>query len=450
MKIKKFEAKKVHGYLNFKIRFYDDLTFLTGINGSGKTTVVRGVSALISPSLDILAQTIYDEMSVEVIHDGEDIHITSTKEADRFILSCSKVKEKLEIQIYLEDESELLHQTQEKENDYYREIERRNSNHPVLKLVKSMPTPMFLGTERRSLEVVPRGRLYLSSRRRRRGKNIFSNFLFFSIEEAAYLAELTYRGTEAKQRELTENLRRNILLNAFKFESMTSKKMDFKSSYYKDIESKKSVIKQTMKELGLKDTEIENDLNAFFDKLKEVTEKLSGAKFDKAWKSNDPKMTQALVEWIMNKPQFDRISKIIDEVDKYVKGIQELNEPIEKYLSNVNRFLQDSDKKIEFDDNGYLSVRLKESNLVPITSLSSGESQIVVIITHLSFNPAAQLANVFIVDEPELSLHLRWQELFVAAVQDANPMLQVILATHSPSIILEDTEHCVDLSEQIK
>ncbi len=35
----------------------------------------------------------------------------------------------------------------------------------------------------------------------------------------------------------------------------------------------------------------------------------------------------------------------------------------------------------------------------PITSLSSGESQILVIITHLALNPSAQAANVFIVDD---------------------------------------------------
>jgi len=71
----------------------------------------------------------------------------------------------------------------------------------------------------------------------------------------------------------------------------------------------------------------------------------------------------------------------------------------------------------------------------------------VVILTHLAFNPAATSANVFIVDEPELSLHVKWQEAFVPAIRKANPELQVILATHSPSIVLDLTKFCVDLSE---
>jgi predicted ATP-binding protein involved in virulence len=51
------------------------------------------------------------------------------------------------------------------------------------------------------------------------------------------------------------------------------------------------------------------------------------------------------------------------------------------------------------------------------------------------------------VDEPELSLHIKWQELFVTAVQEASPKLQLILATHSPSIILDRVDKCVDLSK---
>jgi predicted ATP-binding protein involved in virulence len=68
-----------------------------------------------------------------------------------------------------------------------------------------------------------------------------------------------------------------------------------------------------------------------------------------------------------------------------------------------------------------------------------------VILTHLAFNNQAKRANVLIIDEPELSLHLRWQELFVDAVTAASPGLQLILATHSPSIIGARIENCIDV-----
>jgi predicted ATP-binding protein involved in virulence len=71
----------------------------------------------------------------------------------------------------------------------------------------------------------------------------------------------------------------------------------------------------------------------------------------------------------------------------------------------------------------------------------------VVILTHLAFNPQAKRANILIIDEPELSLHLRWQELFVDAIVSASQDIQLILATHSPSIILGRHDSCVDLEE---
>lgn len=145
-------------------------------------------------------------------------------------------------------------------------------------------------------------------------------------------------------------------------------------------------------------------------------------------------------------PHYYRLTKIKEHVDSYIAATQKLFEPISKYLETVNQFLNDNGKEVEFSNTSNLLVSFSKKQKRPITSLASGESQIVVILTHLFFNPAAKTANVFIIDEPELSLHLKWQELFVDALRTANPKLQLILATHSPSIILEDDEHCIDLS----
>jgi predicted ATP-binding protein involved in virulence len=81
----------------------------------------------------------------------------------------------------------------------------------------------------------------------------------------------------------------------------------------------------------------------------------------------------------------------------------------------------------------------------PITALSSGERQLLVMLAHLSLNPSLEGSGVFIVDEPELSLHIDWQEKFVDSVIEANPNVQLILATHSPAIILDRVEACRNL-----
>jgi predicted ATP-dependent endonuclease of OLD family len=126
--------------------------------------------------------------------------------------------------------------------------------------------------------------------------------------------------------------------------------------------------------------------------------------------------------------------------------VNEINKPIQNYLTLVNQFLKDSGKSLGFSATADLQVLIEgKKRGRPITALSSGERQLVVILTHLSFNEAARQANVLIIDEPELSLHLRWQEQFVTALQGASAGLQLILATHSPSIIMDREAYCVDV-----
>jgi predicted ATP-dependent endonuclease of OLD family len=135
----------------------------------------------------------------------------------------------------------------------------------------------------------------------------------------------------------------------------------------------------------------------------------------------------------------------VEFIDKYNDGLKKSYEEADRYKELTNRFLNDSGKNITFAPDERLVVTLPNGNTAPIISASSGERQIVVILTHLIFNKNAQKANVLIIDEPEISLHVRWQEIFVDALRDANPATQIILSTHSPSIILDRVDRCIDL-----
>lgn len=117
------------------------------------------------------------------------------------------------------------------------------------------------------------------------------------------------------------------------------------------------------------------------------------------------------------------------------------------FLSLVNEFLDQTGKVVAVGPGGQLTVSVTGSVAGrPISALSSGERQLLVMIAHLSLNPNLAGSGVFIVDEPELSLHIDWQEKFVDAVREANPKVQLILATHSPAIILDRVEACRTLS----
>ena len=39
-------------------------------------------------------------------------------------------------------------------------------------------------------------------------------------------------------------------------------------------------------------------------------------------------------------------------------------------------------------------------------------------------------------DEPEISLHIEWQQQLIKLIRDLNPHVQIILTTHSPAVIM--------------
>jgi predicted ATP-dependent endonuclease of OLD family len=223
-------------------------------------------------------------------------------------------------------------------------------------------------------------------------------------------------------------------------------------SELRELERVRADLTELPKIFSLPKEKVEQRVKPFLDRLQQTVElipKNANAEHFLRNESSDSKIINAIIDWSMNKSQLDRIRIISDTVASYNERRAERQEPTTRYLTLLNEFLNDSGKSINFDDQGYISVKIGgASEEEPISSLSSGEAQIFVILTHLTFNPFAQRANVFIIDEPELSLHVRWQEIFVESVRSANPSIQYILATHSPSIILDKLDECIDLSKK--
>jgi predicted ATPase len=44
---------------------------------------------------------------------------------------------------------------------------------------------------------------------------------------------------------------------------------------------------------------------------------------------------------------------------------------------------------------------------------------------------------IIFMDEPEISLHFDWQKKLIQYMRELNPNAQIILATHSPALIIE-------------
>ena len=71
--------------------------------------------------------------------------------------------------------------------------------------------------------------------------------------------------------------------------------------------------------------------------------------------------------------------------------------------------------------------------LVPY-QLSSGEKQMLAIL--LTVLVEDRKPYILFMDEPEISLHIDWQERLINIILDMNPNVQIILTTHSPAVIM--------------
>ena len=123
MQLKRFKAIGVHGYLDFDITFNQDITFLTGINGSGKTSVVQSIISLITPSLFTLANLSFILISVDIENDGVDITITAKRQDNVVTLQTTNTKGSFfTIPPFVSDPDELTYRNSERENQFYLEI----------------------------------------------------------------------------------------------------------------------------------------------------------------------------------------------------------------------------------------------------------------------------------------------------------------------------------------
>ena len=99
-----------------------------------------------------------------------------------------------------------------------------------------------------------------------------------------------------------------------------------------------------------------------------------------------------------------------------------LQELLSKYFMNKN---------VEVTPMGIL-IKSKDNNQnIPLNSLSSGEKKLLIIFMHCLFNEDVPI----LIDEPEISLSIIWQENLLPDLLKKTNIKQIIVATHSPAII---------------
>ena len=123
----------------------------------------------------------------------------------------------------------------------------------------------------------------------------------------------------------------------------------------------------------------------------------------------------------------------------------ELTKPKKQFQDLVDELFAPTAKTIIRDCNEILFSQYGEK--VPPYMLSSGEKQILVIL--LTALVQEGRPGVMLMDEPEISLHIEWQQRLITLIRTLNPNTQIILCTHSPAIIMDGWMDAVTEMEDI-
>lgn len=178
-----------------------------------------------------------------------------------------------------------------------------------------------------------------------------------------------------------------------------------------------------------------------------TTKELDSEKYEKDNEDNFTSLKQLIVD-IQNQDNAE-YSKVNRE--KGDRGESPLPYPDFYLTSKIYRFKESFNNffdKIKYDNvedgDGEKKILFKKNNLsIPIDSLSTGEKQIVFRGAYLLKNTRKLDGAAIMVDEPELSMHPKWQEKILQYYKDlftesdGTQKAQLFFATHSEHVLKE-------------
>lgn len=130
----------------------------------------------------------------------------------------------------------------------------------------------------------------------------------------------------------------------------------------------------------------------------------------------------------------DVLQIYLEDSNQKLEIYSDLVSKLDLLLDIINkRFLY---KKMSIDKKtGFVFTSLITGKDIPLSGLSSGEQHELVLFYQLLFNTEPD--SLLLIDEPEISLHISWQNHFIDDLRDVIKLnnFSVIIATHSPDII---------------
>lgn len=180
------------------------------------------------------------------------------------------------------------------------------------------------------------------------------------------------------------------------------------------------------------------DLKAELNQLEKKRTQITSAGFWDKEKEIDFKDLKKIDESNIN-----ALSIYLNDVKQKLGVFDELTDRIGLLIKIINsRFLH---KKLSISKADGFIFKSTEGKIIPPTGLSSGEQHELVLLYEMLFKVKPN--SLILIDEPEISLHVAWQQEFLKDLQEITRLVgfDVLIATHSPQIINDRWDLTVEL-----
>lgn len=446
MKLVRVEFTKLFGYFDYSIDFHDTVTILHGLNGCGKTTMLQTINAVFNKEMDTIKST--DLQSVSFFFSTGAI-----LKIDRKKIYLDPEKEKATGIIYLaysiiENGKETVFDSFENTDEYQDIVKRFLKGYRPFPFLERINESTWYDRKHET-------KLNLEEVIAEYGAIIFRRYSREYLEDDIpqpvqdILASMDVRLIAADRLTVAKRVERQYGEDNIKIERRVnliakdlSQKIRDTIQQYAQLSQAKDrtfplrAIKQssplTVDEIKSKMIELESKRKEFVDTgiLEEEQDDIG---------------IHDLLDAITESNRQNLSLYAIDTEEK-LNALSSLSSSINLFRNLIDKNF--NNKRIVFNkDYGFRFVTTYSDSTILPQSLSSGEQHELVMFYDLIFNASEN--TLILIDEPELSLHIKWQLDYV------DELLQIIsvtkfsavLATHSPQIIHDKWDLTVSLSE---
>jgi len=388
-----------------------DVNFLIGVNGSGKTTVINLIASALNADFQTLDRIQFDKIIIQLKEIGgsrkPSIEVEKSKEKRLpFSSILYKIRNKsretpieyslsdLEEQFVIRGESFIRH--------YPNELFQRNAG-GLLEHLRSLVNIKWLSIHRSDATRSIREERGFESTVDKKLSELSNDFVkYFSS-----LTKLAEVETEKFQK--------------FFFLSLIPTKSELALSFGEtnlNLDGEKSALGEIYEKFNVEKSKYTKPLEEYIKDTKEAFEQ-----FNKGDNIKTSQIVNILSAW--------RIHKIVQNWSDLNDRLKRIYEPKELFLQTINSMLQR--KRLFLNDKNELIVETQSGKNFSPNQLSSGEKQLMIILGESLLQKKDSW--IYIADEPELSLHVKWQEQLITSLRKINPNTQILFATHSPDIV---------------